>query len=54
MTKDDIRKAIWTCKSGKAPGRDGIIAEVLKEGWSAAENVLVRLYGTCVLYSVPG
>lgn len=29
----EVRNAVWACKNGKAPGWDGISAEMLKEGW---------------------
>lgn len=42
-----VRKAVWSCPGGKAPGWDEILVEMLKEGFEDIKGVLVRLYRGC-------
>lgn len=34
-----VRKAVWRCKSGKAPGSDGVGIELIKEGYEKLKDV---------------
>lgn len=44
---EQIRQAVWKCKSNKAPGSDNILVEFVKEGWQELSNLLVKMYNGC-------
>ena len=46
-TIDELENAISKCKSGKAPGIDGIPAEVFKYGSQALKEKLLNLIHSC-------
>ena len=45
-TLDEVRKSVGQMSSGKAPGTDGMTAEVLKNGNSCLLEHLTKLFGT--------
>ncbi len=45
ITKNEIYTVLFNCKSGKAPGLDGIVADTIKNRTSV--NVLSALFNTC-------
>ena len=46
ITKEEVERALKETKTGKAPGVDGVTAEMLKEGVTVVER-LVRLFNVC-------
>jgi len=48
ITMDELEKAMHTTRNGKAPGQDGIAAEVLKYGGTRLKEKLLELYNTCL------
>jgi len=49
ITIDELEKAMRTTRNGKAPGQDGITAEVLKYGdTQRLKEKLLELYNTCL------
>ena len=47
ITKEEVERALKETKSGKAPGVDGVHAEMLKEGGVTVVEWLVRLFSVC-------
>ena len=47
ITKEEVERALKETKSGKAPGVDGVHAEMLKEGGVTVVEWLVRLFNVC-------
>jgi len=45
---DELEKAMRTTRNGKAPGQDGIAAEVLKYAGTRLKEKLLELYNTCL------
>ena len=52
ITKEEVERALKETKSGKAPGVDGVRAEMLKEGGITAVRWLVRLFNVCFFASL--
>ena len=52
ITKEEVERALKETKAGKAPGVDGVKAEMLKEGGVTAVRWLVRLFNVCFLASM--
>jgi len=48
ITVNELEKAMRTTRNGKAPGQDGIAAEVLKYGCTRLKEKLLELYNTCL------
>ena len=47
ITKEEVERALKETKTGKAPGVDGVHAEMLKEGGVTVVEWLVRLFNVC-------
>ena len=47
ITKEEVERALKETKTGKAPGVDGVHAEMLKEGGLTVVEWLVRLFNVC-------
>jgi len=45
---DELEKVMRTTRNGKAPGQDGIAAEVLEYGGTRLKEKLLELYSTCL------
>lgn len=39
-----VQEAVWQCRSGKAPGWDEIMVEMINAGFDEIKDTLVRLY----------
>ena len=52
ITRDEVVKALKDTKAGKAPGVDGVRAEMLKEGGATVVDWLVRLFNVCFTLSM--
>ena len=46
---EELKKALKTTASGKAPGLDGIPSDVLKQGGETLHVELLKLFNTCLL-----
>ena len=51
ITREEVERALKETKAGRAPGVDGVRAEMLKEGGVAAVEWMVRLFNLCFLLS---
>ena len=47
IIKEEVERALKETKTGKAPGVDGVHAEMLKEGGVTVVEWLVRLFNVC-------
>ena len=47
ITEGELDKALKTTRSGKAPGQDGIPADVWKRGGPSLKNKLLVLFNVC-------
>ena len=52
ITKEEVERALRETKTGKAPGVDGVTAEMLKEGGVTVVEWLVRLFSICFYLSM--
>ena len=52
ITKEEVERALKETKVGKAPGVDGVRAEMLKEGGVTVVEWLVRVFGVCFVLSM--
>ena len=52
ITKEEVKRALNETKDGKAPGMDGVRAEMLKEGGVTVLEWLVRVFNICFMLSV--
>ena len=52
ITKEEVERALKETKTGKAPGVDGISAEMLKEGGVTVVEWLVRVFNICFYLSM--
>ena len=52
ITKEEVERALKETKTGKAPGVDGVTAEMLKEGGVTVVEWLVRVFNVCFLLSM--
>ena len=46
ITKNKVAKVLYNCKSGKAPGIDGVVSDTLKNRMSI--NVLTAMFNACM------
>ena len=51
ITIEEVKRALNEMKGGKAPGMDGVRAEMLKEGGVTVLEWLVRLFNICFICS---
>ena len=47
ITDLELEKALKTMRCGKAPGQDGILADLWKSGGQSLKRELLRLYNAC-------
>ena len=52
ITREEVERALNETKAGKAPGVDGVRAEMLKEGGVTVLEWLVRLFNVCFVLSM--
>ena len=52
ITKEEVERALKATKAGKAPGVDGVRAEMMKEGGASAVEWMVRMFNVCFISSV--
>ena len=52
ITREEVERALKDTKAGKAPGVDGVRAEMLKEGGETVVKWLVRLFNVCFILSM--
>ena len=52
ITKEEVERALKETKVGKAPGVDGVRAEMLKEGGVNVVEWLVRVFRVCFVLSM--
>ena len=52
ITREEIVRALKDTKAGKAPGVDGVRAEMMKEGGATVLEWLVRLFNICFISSM--
>ena len=52
ITKGEVERALKDTKAGKAPGVDGVRAEMLKEGGVPVVEWLVRMFNICFVLSI--
>ncbi|KAF6215747.1 hypothetical protein GE061_000080 [Apolygus lucorum] len=48
FSQEEIKNAIWRCAKKKAPGEDGVTAEILRAAWVSAKERLTALYNSCL------
>ena len=46
ISREEVKRALNEMKGGKAPGMNGVRAEMLKEGGVTALECLVRVFNT--------
>ena len=54
ITKEEVKRALNETKGGKAPGIDGVRAEMLKEGGVTALEWLVSVFNICLRFGSVG
>ena len=52
ITREEVKRALNETKAGKAPGMDGVRAEMLKEGGVTVLEWLVRVFNVCFMLSM--
>ena len=52
ITKEEVERALKETKAGKAPGMDGVRAEMLLEGGVTVVEWLVRIFNICFISSL--
>ena len=52
ITREEVKRALKETKASKAPGVDGVRAEMLKEGGGTVLEWLVRLFNICFITSM--
>ena len=52
ITRAEVERALKETKAGKAPGVDGVRAEMLKEGGATVLEWLVRMFNVCFISSM--
>ena len=52
ITREEVERALKDTKAGKAPGVDGVRAEMLKEGGVSAVEWLMRMFNVCFIASM--
>lgn len=52
VTEADVLAGLRHCRRGKAPGPDGIVTQLLSEGWDELRRYLARLYTGCFRFGI--
>ena len=52
ITREEVERALKATKAGKAPGVDGVRAEMMKEGGASAVEWMVRMFNVCFISSM--